>query len=106
MWEKEFKNFEKWIANIPKKLSISRVILARRKSGKTALVQRIFNQIWSENRDVIPFYLDIPEIKVWYPDLAIKYYRAFASQYISFLERDKTLVGNLLSLEKIKEFGL
>ncbi|MBF0235675.1 MAG: hypothetical protein HQK65_21970 [Desulfamplus sp.] len=65
--EKEFKNFGKWIANIPKKLSKSRVILARRKSGKTAFIQRIFNQLWSANGMVIPFYFDISENKVWYP---------------------------------------
>ncbi|MCP4133134.1 MAG: hypothetical protein GY754_19360 [bacterium] len=59
--EKEFKNVEKWIANIPKKLSKSRVILARRKSGKTAFVQRIFNRLWSENGDIIPFYFDMAE---------------------------------------------
>ncbi len=104
--EEEFKNFGKWLAFIPKKLSKSRVILARRKSGKTAFVQRIFNQLWSENREVIPFYFDIAEKKIWYPMFAIDYYRAFASQYISFLERDETLVRQHLSLEKIREYGL
>ncbi|MCP4353712.1 MAG: hypothetical protein GY795_50335 [Desulfobacterales bacterium] len=104
--EKEFKNIEKWIANIPKKLSKSRVILARRKSGKTAFVQRIFNRLWSEHGDIIPFYFDMPENFIWYPDLAIKYYRAFASQYISFLERDETLVREPLSLEDIRSYGV
>ncbi len=104
--EKEFANFGKWIANIPKRLSKSRVILARRKSGKTSFVQRIFNQLWSENGDVIPFYIDIPENKIWYPHFAIDYYRAFASQYISFLERDPSPVARPLSLEKIREYGV
>ncbi len=104
--EKEFANFGKWIANIPKRLSKSRVILARRKSGKTSFVQRIFNQLWSENGDVIPFYIDIPESKIWYPHLAIKYYQAFASQYISFLERDEQPVREPLSLEEIREYGV
>ncbi|QTA92755.1 hypothetical protein [Desulfonema magnum] len=104
--EKEFRNFGKWIAGIPKRISKSRVILARRKSGKTSFVQRIFNQLWTENGQVIPFYLDIAENKIWYPHFAIKYYRAFASQYISFLERDKRLVSEHLSLEDIREYGL
>ncbi len=104
--EKEFANFEKWLANIPKKLSKSRVILARRKSGKTAIVQRIFNQLWSADGEVIPFYFDIGENKIWYPMFAIDYFRSFASQYISFLERDETLVAKILSLEKIREYGL
>ncbi len=104
--DREFENFGRWIANIPKKLSKSRVILARRKSGKTSFVQRIFNRLWSENGEVIPFYIDIPESKIWYPHLAIKYYRVFASQYISFLERDESPIDRPLSLEKIREYGV
>ena len=103
--EKEFDLFNRWTANIPKRLSKSRVILARRKSGKTAIVQRIFNQLWSENGPVIPFFFSIGEKKTWYPLFAISYYCAFASQYISFLERDENLVRNPLSLERIREYG-
>ncbi|MCP4105508.1 MAG: hypothetical protein GY749_08225, partial [Desulfobacteraceae bacterium] len=103
--EKEFGLLDRWLERIPKRLGKSRVILARKKSGKTALVQRIFNRLWSENGAVIPFYFSIPEVKTWYPELAVRYYRAFASQYISFLERDESLVKNLLTLEKIKEYG-
>jgi hypothetical protein len=104
--EKEFRLLNKWLSNIPKRLSKSRVILARRKSGKTAIVQRIFNQLWSENGAVIPFYFSFEESKIWYPNLAIDYYQAFASQYISFLQRDSGLVKTPLSLEEIKEYGL
>ncbi|MDM8563047.1 hypothetical protein QUF54_06820, partial [Candidatus Marithioploca araucensis] len=104
--EKEFRLLNKWLSNIPKRLSKSRVILARRKSGKTAIVQRIFNQLWSKNGAVIPFYFSFEESKIWYPNLAIDYYRAFASQYISFLERDDKLVMSPLSLEEIREYGV
>ncbi|MDM8529905.1 restriction endonuclease [Anaerolineales bacterium HSG25] len=102
---KEFKSFNRWLENIPRELSKSRVILARRKSGKTAFVQRIFNQLWSQNGQVIPFYFSIPERKAWYPLFAIEYYRTFASQYISFLERDPLGVRQLLSLDEIKDYG-
>ncbi|MDM8558773.1 hypothetical protein [Candidatus Parabeggiatoa sp. HSG14] len=104
--EKEFRLFNKWLSNIPKRLSKSRVILARRKSGKTAFVQRIFNQLWYQNGSVIPFYFSFEEKNIWYPDLAINYYRAFASQYISFLQRDEKLVGKLLPLEHIRQYGV
>lgn len=102
---REFDVFGKWLDNIPRRLSKSRVILARRKSGKTVFVQRLFNQVWSANGQVIPFYFDFAEQAIWYPDLAIKYYQTFASQYISFLERDATLVQTPLSLEEIREYG-
>ncbi len=97
--ERELKYFDNWLANIPKKLSKSRVIIARRKSGKTAFVQRIFNQLWSENGAVIPFYFEFGEIKIWFPNLAIDYYRTFASQYISFITRTPKWIKHPLSLE-------
>ncbi|MEN8219821.1 MAG: hypothetical protein ABFS56_26425, partial [Pseudomonadota bacterium] len=104
--EKEFRQFQKWLDKIPDKLSKSRVILARRKSGKTVFVQRIFNQLWNENGLTIPFFFDVADTKIWYPNLAIRYYCAFASQYISFLERDEKLVNKPLSLEEIRKYGL
>ncbi|MDM8522929.1 hypothetical protein QUF80_06105 [Desulfococcaceae bacterium HSG8] len=104
--EKEFRLLGQWLDLIPKRLGKSRVLLGRRKSGKTAIVQRIFNRLWSENRNIIPFYFSIREKKIWYPEFAIEYYRAFASQYISFLERDERMVRNPLSLDKIREYGI
>lgn len=104
--EKEFEKFHKWISRIPKRISKSRVILARRKSGKTAFIQRLFNQLWSENGQVIPLFFEISEEKKWFPDFAIEYYRTFASQYISFLERDEQMAHtSLLSLQEIKAYG-
>ncbi|MGE0085649.1 MAG: hypothetical protein AB7S75_14665 [Desulfococcaceae bacterium] len=104
--KKEFDDFHKWIGRIPMRLSKSRAILARRKSGKTAFVQRIFNQLWSENGQVIPFYINIAERRIWLPDFAILFYRTFASQYISFLERDESPMRSLMGLEQIREYGL
>jgi hypothetical protein len=105
--ETEFRQINKWLSMIPHRMSKSRVILARRKSGKTVFIQRIFNQLWSEpERGVIPFFFDIEESKIWYPNFAIKYYCHFASQYISFLERDEQLATQPLDLEEIREYGL
>jgi len=103
--EPEFHKFNNWIANIPKQLSKSWAILGRRKSGKTTFVQRLFNQIWSANGPVIPFYLCIPDAPIWFTTLAVEYYETFASHYISFMERDPNLVEKPLKLKKIKEYG-
>ncbi|MCP4113319.1 MAG: hypothetical protein GY749_48610, partial [Desulfobacteraceae bacterium] len=103
--EEEFDDFYRWAEGMPEMLSMSRVILARRKSGKTSMVQRIFNKLWSDNGPVIPFYISIPDVKVWFPDFAGRYFRTFASHYISFLERDEMLVDNILSLNQIREYA-
>ena len=103
--ENEFRHFNNWIATMKRRGSKSTAIMARRKSGKTAIVQRLFNQLWSENGAVIPFYFEFAEKKTWYPDLAIQYFCTFASHYISFLERNKKWVDKRLSLEQIREYG-
>ncbi len=103
--KREAANFGEWLSWIPKKLAKSRVILARRKSGKTAFVQRIFNRLWNENGTVIPFYFDVADVKTSLFELSLKYYRAFASQYISFLERDASLVGRPLTFGQIKAYA-
>ncbi|MCP4108405.1 MAG: hypothetical protein GY749_23155, partial [Desulfobacteraceae bacterium] len=103
--EKEFALLNGWLELIPRRLGKSRVILARRKSGKTAIVQRIFNRLWTENGAVIPFYYNIPETKMWYPDFAVDYYCTFASHYISFMERDESLVRHPMKPEEINEYG-
>ncbi|MEM7538725.1 MAG: restriction endonuclease, partial [Chloroflexota bacterium] len=103
--EPEFKNMHKWINNIPKKMSKSRVLLGRRKSGKTTFMQRIFNQVWSANGDVVPFFISIPEKRMWYRDFIVEYFRTFASQYISFYEQDPLLVKNHLDIEQILEYA-
>lgn len=103
----EMVQFHKWLRFIPRRGSKSRVLLARRKSGKTAFVQRLYNQIWSQpEMGVIPFYLDIPEVKMWLPQFAILYFQAFASQYIAFMERDANPIRKLLELEEIKAYAL
>jgi hypothetical protein len=105
--ETEFRLINKWLSMIPHRMSKSRVILARRKSGKTVFIQRIFNQLWTDpKRGVIPFFFDIEENKIWYPNFAVRYYCHFISQYISFLERDERLVTQPLELEEIREYGL
>ena len=104
--EWDTREFDTWLSRIPERLSKSRVILARRKSGKTAFVQRIFNKLWSENGTVIPFYLDIAENAVWFPIFAMHYFQTFASQFISFLERDEELIRNPMTLEEIREYGI
>jgi len=103
---KEFRLLEKWLNNIPKLLSKSRVILARRKSGKTAIVQRIFNRLWSADDLIVPFYFSITETKKWFPEFAIEYYCAFASQYISFSERDPAPIDRPFTMAQIREYGV
>ena len=46
--EEEMKRLIDWTARIPKEISKSQAILGRRKSGKTAIMQRLFNILWNK----------------------------------------------------------
>ncbi len=76
-----------WANAIPEKIAKSRVLLGRRKCGKTAIMQRLFNILWNQNGQVVPFYFEIPENNQWLMTFSEAYYRTLMSQYLSFKTR-------------------
>ncbi|KPA10698.1 protein containing ATPase domain, prokaryote [Candidatus Magnetomorum sp. HK-1] len=105
--EEELEHLNEWLERITKRISMSTVILARRKSGKTAILERIFNLVWSNPQmGIIPFYLSMGDKDIWIRQFAMKYYRTFASHCISFLERDSSLVTKLLTFDTIRKYGV
>jgi len=103
----EFDRLNEWLAFIPKRLSMSTVILARRKSGKTAILERVFNQVWSnQDMGIIPFFLCMNDKNIWIQQFAINYYQTFASHYISFFERNGQMVTSLLTFDEIRQYGV
>ncbi|MCP4386504.1 MAG: hypothetical protein GY798_34690, partial [Hyphomicrobiales bacterium] len=84
--------------------SKSQALLSRRKKGKTALVQRLFNILYSKNDpQVIPFFFRIPELPLSISDFGHVFYRAFLSQYLGFRRRDPGLINKSLGLGELKE---
>jgi hypothetical protein len=53
--KEELAYFLKWINDIKEEKSQSTALLARRKMGKTALLERLFNITFYKNDGVIPF---------------------------------------------------
>lgn len=83
-----------WVNMIPKKMAKSRALLGRRKCGKTAIMQRLFNILWNQNGQVIPFYFEVLEDEQWLLNFADAYYRTFISQYLSFKTRRVLAIEN------------
>jgi hypothetical protein len=76
-----------WANTIPRKIAKSRALLGRRKSGKSAIMQRLFNILWNQNDMVIPFYFEMQDYDQWLLEFVDTYYRTFVSQYLSFKMR-------------------
>ena len=85
--KQELAYFLKWITNIKERKSQSTAMLARRKMGKTALMERLFNITFFNNNGVIPFYYEIKENDIWIVDFCQDFFLTFIYQYMSFKTR-------------------
>ena len=86
--KKELAFFLKWIEGIKKEISMSTAILSRRKTGKTALLQRLYNLTFEQNDGVIPFYYEVKERPVWMVDFCQDFFLTFLYQYVAFKTRN------------------
>jgi hypothetical protein len=85
--KEELAYFLKWINDIKEKKSQSTAMLARRKMGKTAVMERLFNITFFKNDVVIPFYYEIEENDIWIVDFCQDFFFTFIYQYIAFKTR-------------------
>ncbi|MGD2090949.1 MAG: hypothetical protein PVH61_32545 [Candidatus Aminicenantes bacterium] len=91
--KKELAFFLKWIDDIKQEKSQSTALLARRKMGKTALLERLFNITFYKNDGVIPFYYEIRETKMWVVDFCQDFFLTFIYQYLAFKSRKTGYLG-------------
>jgi hypothetical protein len=85
--KEELAYFLKWINDIKEEKSQSTALLARRKMGKTAVMERLFNITFFKNDGVIPFYYEVKETKMWVVDFCVQFFLTFIYQYIAFKTR-------------------
>jgi len=85
--KKELTMYLTWIKRIKREISMSTAILSRRKTGKTALLQRLYNLTFERNDEVIPFYYEVKEGKRWAVDFCKDFFLTFMYQYIAFKTR-------------------
>ncbi len=104
--EKEMARLFKWAEGTRRRLSKSMGILSRRKKGKTALLQRFFNILYTRgDPQLIPFYYRIPERHQKQLDFTETFYRRVLTQYFAFTTRTPEWVGTLLTMAELKELA-
>ncbi len=86
--KEELAFFLKWIDDIKEEKSQSTAVLARRKMGKTAIMERLFNITFFKNDGVIPFYYEVKETKMWVVDFCKDFFLTFIYHYIAFKSRN------------------
>ncbi len=101
--KRELAFYLTWIEHITRKSSQSSAILSRRKTGKTALLQRLYNITFEKNMGVIPFYYEVPEGKQWVVEFCQDFYLTFVYQYMAFTTRESHYIE--LSQQRKKTFA-
>ncbi|MHC4925469.1 MAG: hypothetical protein ACYTG4_15540, partial [Planctomycetota bacterium] len=102
----EMARLMKWAEGTKRRASGSMGILARRKKGKTALLQRFYNLLYTRHDPkLIPFYYRIREVRHTRREFAEKLYCSLLSQYFAFTTRNSELVARPLSLENLEELA-
>ncbi|KPA18972.1 ATPase domain protein, prokaryote domain protein [Candidatus Magnetomorum sp. HK-1] len=88
--KKELNSLFKWVDEIKSEFSKSKAIISRRKTGKSALMQRLFNIIFAQNDQVIPFYFEIRETPQWIVESAREFFITYIRQYLAFHSRNSS----------------
>jgi hypothetical protein len=104
----ELAYFLKWISDIKERKSQSTAMLARRKMGKTAILERLFNITFYKNDGVIPFYYEIKEKKMWVVDFCVGFFLTFIYQYMAFKTRKAEYLNpeEKNNFEKVKALAI
>ncbi len=112
----EMARLLKWAEGARRCISLSTGILSRRKKGKTALLQRFFNILFTRGLEagdhgtrsdpqLIPFYFRVQEHRLPKRAFAEELYCSLLSQYFAFTTRTPELVEQVLSLEELRELA-
>ncbi len=104
--KREMARLLKWAEGTKRRISKSMGILSRRKKGKTALLQRFFNILYTRNdRQLIPFYYRIPEERLAKSVFARMFYQRLLTQYFAFTTRTPELIARVLPMAELKKLA-
>ncbi len=82
--KRELTYFLNWIDRIRRRISMSTAILSRRKTGKTAILQRLYNITFHKDAGVVPFYFEVRETDQWLGDFCEEFLLTFVYHFIAF----------------------
>ena len=104
--KEEMARLMKWAEGTKRRASGSMGVLARRKKGKTALLQRFFNLLYTrQDPELIPFYYRVYETRFTRRDFAEEFYCALLSQYFAFTTQTPELVAQPLPLSSLEQLA-
>jgi len=95
---------QEWLRQVENHVGRSRGLIGHRRVGKTALLVRLYNDLFWQQGMLIPFYFAMEKKRIWLKQLAADYFSAFARQYVAFRLQEPMIVRKELPLEKLDPY--
>jgi len=99
--ELEMNMLMDWVNSVARKFGKSRALVAHRRHGKTAIMERLYNRLFWERDDVMPFYFELENDKIWINELARRYLISFLQQFLAYRTRDAALAFQPTTFEQL-----
>jgi hypothetical protein len=99
-----------WATSIPHRIGNSFALIGRRRTGKTAILVKLFNRLFYEQEDVLPVFISFARhLHLKKPitsyDFAREYLTGYASSYLAFRYRQPRLLYSRPTLEDLRDFA-
>ncbi|MEM7536749.1 MAG: hypothetical protein AAF639_31505 [Chloroflexota bacterium] len=107
--EYEFDLFWSWGTGIPHKLRNSIALIGRRRTGKTSILVKLFNQLYFQQTKVMPIYVTFAHYlkrkeSITSYEFAEEYFKGYLGCYFAFQYHDPSIIGTT-SLDDLRDYA-
>lgn len=89
----------------PRGLTRSTAVIGRRRLGKTAVLEEVYNRLFWLQDEVIPIYFNFEGKPDKSTEFAVEYFRNFLVQYTAFRMKNNNLIKEIVNLEQAIELA-
>ncbi|MBV7335147.1 hypothetical protein KFU94_44295 [Chloroflexi bacterium TSY] len=108
--KEELDRYWKWATRFPNRIKGSEALIGLRRTGKTAILHKLFNRLFYEQNRMMPIYISFaryvnrPEPIGAY-EFAKEYFTGFIRSYLAFRYRQPDLLNNNIQYEQLRDFS-
>ena len=108
--EYELDMFWEWATGIPHPVTYSHALVGRRRTGKTAILHRLFNRLFYEQERVVPVYVSFADYlhrkrPITAHEFARDFFAGYVACYLAFRYRQPMLVRRLRDLSHLHKIA-
>ncbi|MEM7533203.1 MAG: ATP-binding protein [Chloroflexota bacterium] len=102
--------FWDWATNTPHFKANSIALIGRRRTGKTAILQKLVNRLFYKQTDVMPVFISFArylhrKTPITSYDFAREYIQSYVVSYLAFRYRDPSLMDNDLPFDTLRKYA-